>query len=321
MRALRTPVWIALVALSLAACAGSGGRAIVVDRSYENRGEARAVPGEYVVQAGDTVYGIAQRNGISTRALIDWNSLRPPYTLIVGDRLRLPASQGYLVQRGDSLYAISRQFNVDMASLARANDLQAPYTIHVGQRLQLPRSAAPVSGQRNVQTASLPPATRSDATSAAARPAVKPAPPRDAVVVRPVRTVPAPPPTTGGGFIWPVEGRVLSTFGAKNNGLHNDGVNIAAPRGAPVRAAENGVVAYAGKEIRGFGNLLLIKHEGGLITAYAHNDVVLVARGDKVTRGQVVAKVGTSGGVDTPQLHFEVRQGTRAVDPKKYLPG
>ncbi|MBO6784416.1 MAG: M23 family metallopeptidase [Alphaproteobacteria bacterium] len=321
MRRLAIPAWIALAALALTACAGSGGRAVVVDRSYEGRDRSSAAPGEYVVQAGDTVYGIAQRNGISTRALIDWNSLRPPYTLIVGDRLKLPASEGYVVQRGDSLYAISRKVGVDMASLARANNLRAPYTIRVGQKLQLPRSAAPAAVQRSVQTASLPPATRPDASSAAASPTVKPAPPRAPVVTRPVRTVPAPPPRAGSGFIWPVEGRVLSTFGAKNNGLHNDGVNIAAPRGAPVRAADNGVVAYAGKEIRGFGNLLLIKHEGGLITAYAHNDAVLVARGDKVTRGQVVAKVGTSGGVETPQLHFEVRQGTRAVDPKKYLPG
>ena len=113
----------------------------------------------------------------------------------------------------------------------------------------------------------------------------------------------------------------MSQFGAKEDGLFNDGVNIAAPRGAPVRAVDNGVVAYAGKEIRGFGNLLLIKHEGGLITAYAHNDALLVARGDNVTRGQVIAKVGTSGGVKSPQLHFEVRQGTRAVDPSVYLPG
>ncbi len=114
---------------------------------------------------------------------------------------------------------------------------------------------------------------------------------------------------------------MVSSYGAKTSGLHNDGVNIAAPRGAPVRAADNGVVAYAGKEIRGFGNLLLIKHEDGLITAYAHADSLLVKRGDVVTRGQVVAKVGQTGSVESPQLHFEVRRGTEAVDPARYLPG
>ncbi len=128
------------------------------------------------------------------------------------------------------------------------------------------------------------------------------------------------PPRDDGGFIWPVNGRVLSSFGAKASALHNDGLNIAAPMGAPVRAADNGVVAYAGNKIRGFGNMLLIKHAGGLITAYAHADKLLVARGDVVSRGQVVARVGKTGDIDAPQLHFEVRQGSQAVDPRKFLP-
>lgn len=315
------PLLAMLAALVLAACAGPGGRAVVVDKSYEGRGNAQAAPGAYVVQPGDTVYGIAQRNGISTRSLIDWNGLRPPYTLLVGQSLRLPQSQGYVVQRGDSLYVISRRFGVDMASLARANNLREPYTIRVGQKLALPSGAGPTATQQAaVRRTALPPASASRGTSAVTQPAASPtspAPLRKTAAVR----VPAPPARAANGFVWPVEGRIVSGFGAKKDGLHNDGVNIAAPRGAPVRAADNGVVAYAGKEIRGFGNLLLIKHEGGLITAYAHNDAVLVGRGDKVTRGQVIAKVGTSGGVKSPQLHFEVRQGTRAVDPAGYLPG
>ena len=207
-----------------------------------------------------------------------------------------------------------------MTTLVRANNMREPYTIHVGQRLKLPANASPVaqtastSSSPPVRSSALPPVS-SSSTSSAARPTAKPAPPR------PVVTVAKPPPRAGSGFIWPVDGRVLSSFGAKPNGLHNDGVNIAAPRGAAIRAADNGVVAYAGKEIRGFGNLLLIKHADGLITAYAHSDTILVARGDTVTRGQVIGKVGTTGGVDSPQLHFEVRKGTRAVDPGKYLPG
>ncbi|MBP7064253.1 MAG: peptidoglycan DD-metalloendopeptidase family protein [Ferrovibrio sp.] len=128
-----------------------------------------------------------------------------------------------------------------------------------------------------------------------------------------------PPPRSGRTFAWPVRGRILSTFGPKPDGLHNDGINIAARNGAPVIAAENGVVVYAGSELRGFGNLLLVRHADGWITAYAHLDRVLVQKGQQVKRGQAIATVGSSGAVDQPQLHFEIRRGTQAVDPAKFL--
>ncbi|MCP5368477.1 MAG: M23 family metallopeptidase [Hyphomicrobiales bacterium] len=131
------------------------------------------------------------------------------------------------------------------------------------------------------------------------------------------RRLPAPAPRRG--FIWPLQGQVISDFGTKARGLQNDGINIAAPRGTPVRVAENGVVAYAGNELRGFGNLLLVKHSDGWVTAYAHNDVLLVKRGQRVTRGQVISKVGKSGAVTEPQLHFELRRNNKAVDPTRYL--
>lgn len=316
---LRTLTWLILAAGVLAACAGPGGRAEVIDRSYRNDNQAAAPAGSYIVQRGDTVYGVAQRNGVSTRALIDWNRLRPPYLLVPGQALQLPRSRTYTVQRGDSVYAISRRFGVDMTTIVRLNNIPSPYTIHVGQRLQLPANAGP---DTQVATATAPaPRSATDNAStpqtvsgAPPGPSAKPAAPRQVV------SVPRPPARAGGGFVWPVEGRVVSSFGSKTGGRHNDGLNIAAPKGAPVRAAENGVVAYAGKEIRGFGNLLLIKHDGGLITAYAHADSLLVSRGDVVTRGQVIAKVGKTGGVESPQLHFEVRRGTKAVDPGEFLP-
>ena len=131
--------------------------------------------------------------------------------------------------------------------------------------------------------------------------------------------IPAPPPRAGGKFLWPVRGRTIAGYGRKKDGLHNDGINIAAPRGAPVRAADNGVVAYLGNELRGFGNLILLKHAGGWVTAYAHNQDFLVKRGQTVTRGQPIARVGSSGNVATPQLHFEIRKGTRSVDPTRFL--
>ena len=116
-----------------------------------------------------------------------------------------------------------------------------------------------------------------------------------------------------------MRGRIISKFGAKGKGLHNDGLNIAAAAGSPVLAAENGVVAYDGNELGGFGNLVLIKHSGNFVTAYAHNAELLVRRGQKVRRGQAIAKVGRTGTVARPQLHFEIRKGRRPVNPLLYL--
>jgi murein DD-endopeptidase MepM/ murein hydrolase activator NlpD len=121
-------------------------------------------------------------------------------------------------------------------------------------------------------------------------------------------------------FLWPVRGRILSVFGTEAGGVHNDGINIAAPQGTTVSAAESGTVAYAGNELRGFGNLLLIKHADGWVTAYAHNEVLLVKKDQKIRRGQPIARVGNSGGVNPAQLHFELRRGTKAVDPLDHLP-
>ncbi len=123
------------------------------------------------------------------------------------------------------------------------------------------------------------------------------------------------------GFVWPVQGKVISKFGATSDGLRNDGINIAAPAGAPVMAAADGTVAYAGNQLRGFGNLVLIRHANGLISAYAHNQSLLVKKGDKVKRGAVIARVGSTGNVSKPQLHFEIRKGEDPVDPMKYLSG
>ncbi|MBF0561412.1 MAG: peptidoglycan DD-metalloendopeptidase family protein [Alphaproteobacteria bacterium] len=134
-------------------------------------------------------------------------------------------------------------------------------------------------------------------------------------------TIPDPSPRAGHAFLWPVTGKVVSRFGAQGEGMQNDGVNIAAPKGTPVRAAENGVVVYTGNELKGFGNLLLIKHADGWMTAYAHHDKISVHRGDKVKRGQVVGTVGSTGSAAFPQLHFEVRRGTKPVDPAPYMEG
>lgn len=118
---------------------------------------------------------------------------------------------------------------------------------------------------------------------------------------------------------WPVQGKVVAPFGPRSDGTHNDGVNIAVPMGTDVKAAESGVVAYVGDELKGYGNLVLIRHDNGWVTAYAHNDKLLVSRGEHVKRGQVIAKTGRTGLVDQPQLHFELRQGQKPVDPTPHM--
>ena len=231
------------------------------------------------------------------RSIIEANGLHPPYQLAVGQRIVLPHDREHVVTQGENVYGISRVYGIDAYALASANGLVAPFALRAGQILRIPAAGG--------EAVAVQPNT-SEAAAAAPLPATPAA-------------VPPPPPVTGSGFVWPVQGKVISSFGAKSKGLHNDGVNIAADRGTPVRAAENGVVAYAGNELRGFGNMLLIKHAGGWITAYAHNEKLLVARGDEVRRGQIVARVGSSGSVTRPQLHFELRKGKQAVDPLKYL--
>ena len=122
-------------------------------------------------------------------------------------------------------------------------------------------------------------------------------------------------------FRWPVRGRLIAGFGSKPDGTQNDGINLAVPEGTPIKAADDGVVVYAGNELKGYGNLVLIQHTNGFVTAYAHASELMVKRGDTVKRGQVIAHAGQTGNVTSPQLHFEIRKGSTPVDPTQYLGG
>ena len=275
-----------------------------------------------LVGKGDTVYALSRRHRVSVRAIIEANRLGPPYHLRVGQRIVLPRTKRHAVERGDTLNGISRRYGVGLYSLSRVNGLVPPYIIKVGQILRIPGAAVgggqarSAQGDRTRRRAEPKRYPKSTAT-APKPPAAAPKP--LARMPKPPARVPKPPARGGKGFLWPVEGKLVSRFGVKQKGLHNDGINIAAPRGTPVVAAENGIVAYAGNELRGFGNLLLVKHSGGWLTAYAHNERLLVKRGERVRKGQRIANVGSTGTVSTPQLHFELRKGRRAVNPRKHL--
>lgn len=293
----------------------------------------RIASGQYVVQRGDTVYRIATQFGVPMRSFIETNRLEPPYTLFVGQVLTIPPKPSHVVRRGETVYRIAQMHNVDLSALVRVNDLKPPYVIYIGQALQLPGTTEP---KEDPAVASLPPLAAqggapsvsppSAATAAAPEPASQaPAPseePKTRVAAAPppkAEAIPTPPPRQGKGLEWPVRGKVVVPYGSVAKGMRNDGINISAKLGTSVRAAESGVVAYAGNELKGFGNMLLIKHSGGLITTYAHADQIKVQRGATVKRGQIIASVGQTGSVTSPQLHFEVRQGAKAVDPMQYL--
>jgi murein DD-endopeptidase MepM/ murein hydrolase activator NlpD len=265
------------------------------------------------IERGQTLSGIAQNYRLPLHELAEANHLLPPYLIHAGGVLVIPAT---------AVAALPPAAPVP----ATAPPVAPPPPETVGSPSAPPptiRSAAPAP--EPVASAPRPPKSISSESATAQRPASPPAE-AAAPVARSQPAAPpagsataAPPARTGTAFVWPVHGHILAGYGAGPDGTHNDGLNIAAPRGAAVEAVDAGVVAYAGNELRGYGNLLLIKHQGGWISAYAHCDAILVKPGQKIARGQVIARVGSSGNVSTPQLHFELRRGNKPVDPRAYL--
>jgi murein DD-endopeptidase MepM/ murein hydrolase activator NlpD len=234
----------------------------------------------HTVKPGETGIAIAIAYGVKWDRIVALNKLKPPYLLEVGDKLLLPTAKQVVAQTPEER---ARAFSLDIDDIITGGE-------------------PAMAGQL---VAVEPPVRKS-------RPAPNPPP------SRPATATPAP---IGGApaFRWPVEGRVLSAYGAKPGGRFNDGVNLKASAGAPVRAAGDGVVAYAGDAIPAFGNLILIKHPGGWVTAYGHAEALLVTRGTKVATGDVIARAGQTGDVDEPQVHFEVRRGRTPVDPARVI--
>jgi murein DD-endopeptidase MepM/ murein hydrolase activator NlpD len=252
-----------------------------------------------VVQRGDRLGGIAHRYSVNLSVLAAANHLAPPYPLEPGKVIYLPAPNIHVVERGETFYSISRRFNVDTRSLALMNALPRPWIVYPGDEILLPPGADEI-GQ-----------IASPAPVAAATPA-KAAPARSS---RPAA------PSANPAFIWPVSGPVLRPYGDDAAGGHNDGVDIGADAGVDVHAAAAGQVVYAGDELSGFGNLVLIRHADGWVSAYANAESLLVKEGDKVAQGQAIAHAGATGAVSAPQVHFELRLGKSPVDPTLYLPG
>jgi murein DD-endopeptidase MepM/ murein hydrolase activator NlpD len=239
-------------------------------------------------------------------------------------------SSVHVVNPGETLASIAHRNHIPVAELARANSMAPSAKLKLGSRLNVPSktaAAAPVMAAP-VGVVSTAPALASAPTAntkiAAAVPQqsarlAQANPPPDEVETPAVK----PGEATGAlpTFRWPVRGKVITGYGAKTNGKSNDGINLAVPEGTPVKAAEDGVVAYSGNELKGYGNLVLVRHSNGYVTAYAHASELMVKRGDTIKRGQIIAKSGQSGEVGSPQLHFEIRKGSQPVDPLQFLNG
>jgi len=296
---------------------------------------------------GETLETVARKNGVPLSALMEVNGVTNASTIRPGQRLVIPryvsgsavadhtpaaapapaatptpkiAENVHVVEPGESLMGIAHRYGVSLTTLARANNIQPYAKVSVGDRLTIPGSQKTAS----IRQAPTPQVSQPRTVTAEK---VASVPAQSARVAKPevqqTESVVAKAEPTGGmpSFRWPVKGRVIAGFGPRPNGTQNDGINLAVPEGTPIKAAEDGVVAYAGNELKGYGNLVLVRHADGFVSAYANASELLVKRGDTVKRGQVIAHAGQTGSVTSPQLHFEIRKGSTPVDPTKYLSG
>lgn len=298
------------------------------------------------VESGQTIAGIARKYGVKPQDLMQLNGVASSDQLVIGQRLKLPKGAQapvplawtqpaaspqsprpatHTVRAGETLTSIASHYGMDAGTIAKFNNLGPSDRPRIGQKLELAAQARPIAPAVPQQVENLP-----TATIAPRVPEPKFAPavvePRKTVIAAPAPVpepvaAPAPQAAEEVDFRWPVRGRVIAKFGRQENGGNVDGIKIAVPQGTPVRAAEAGTVVYSGSELKPYGNLILIRHAGGWVTAYAHNADLSVKNGDQVKRGQVISHAGQTGSVTQPQVHFEIRKGKTPVDPMEHLTG
>jgi murein DD-endopeptidase MepM/ murein hydrolase activator NlpD len=292
-------------------------------------------PATYKVHAGDTVEEIASLLGVDDAALAHANGLTQPYHMHVGQILRVPGGYG----DGGLARDAGPDTDPNMAYVPPGAPAVTPRSAIQAQTLAPPPAAGPPSSYAPPPVSAPPPSSQGrplapSPTQPAYQPppaASRPIPVAPPQAAPPMATPPGPPaqqamvapvPTASGThFIRPVGGEIIQGFGGSTGGQTNDGINIAAAAGTPVKAADSGTVIYTGNELAAFGNLVLIRHAGGWVTAYGHLAKIDVQRGSTVTQGQPIGSVGQTGSATVPQLHFEIRQGSKPVDPAPFLNG
>lgn len=292
-----------------------------------------------VVEPHETTASLARRYGVSEQALRKANSLEQGKTLSVGQKILIPAIRNHTrtlewAQKGEGGRASEGKHKEELPPppllRPRVSSKHSEEALHTPERMESSlflTSAVPIPPQRSKKKNTPSAADVGGAQSSASSPAeslsnssplsaeesegMKELSAQDSSSIASIENSPS--------FRWPVRGRIISEFGNKQGGQRNDGINLSLPVGTQICAAEDGLVIYAGNELQGYGNLLLLRHEGGWVSAYAHNSKLLVQRGERVRRGDVIAQSGVTGAVTRPQLHFELRYQNRPVDPLKYL--
>lgn len=274
---------VAVLSVTLGACSNMFGGGRDGTMEYPGSGAGSGATAVYVVKDKDTIESISQRYGVPVQTIAERNKLQPPYTLKPGQSLAMPGARFVPDSTGGSATAAN-----NAPGSVKRETLPSPV------RGEAPRSAAPTE-------------------------ATQPSP----AVGQTSATVPATPPPASPPprMAWPIKGKILVPYGTGAGGQKNDGIDIQAEPGAPVKAADDGTVVYSGSEVAHLGNLLLVQHPGGYITAYGNNEALLAKKGDAVKKGQAIAKAGNSGGAASPRVHFEVRRGgSRTIDPMTVLP-
>lgn len=269
----------------------------------------------HVVSSGETLFSLARQYGVSHRDIAAANGIAPDAQLRIGQRVTIPGPGGTQVAAAPRTQPQTAAAPVRPAPPVQQAAVQ-PTTTRPAQPVSqaAPVSSTPSMAMQPAHNAITEPSVPAVSTSQTPQATIQPA------VARASDAMAAATESGAPDFRWPVRGRVISGFGRKPDGSSSDGIKLAVPEGTPIRAAEGGTVAYSGSDLSEYGNLVLITHSNGWVTAYAHASELLVKKGDVVRRGQVIARAGRTGGVSAPQLHFEVRNGTSPVDPLGHLP-
>jgi murein DD-endopeptidase MepM/ murein hydrolase activator NlpD len=270
--------------------------------------------GDYISYADTGDYVLPKQGTLKKQQTI--SSVSKDYgTLVIAEKKSFILSvKEVKVQKGDTAYSIAKKHSMPPQRLAVLNGLKEPYVLSIGQILKVENAEIVTTKteitKSSAETPLLPQSKITTAKIIKEKPVIR----SNAAIKLPSLSA-----RSSSKFAWPIRGKILSDFGPKKSGLSNDGINISGKEGSTVGAADNGVVAYAGNELKGMGNLIIIQHSGGWMTVYAHLDDFNVRRGDKVRVGQKIGTVGQTGKVDSPQLHFEIRKGAKAFDPKKQM--